>query len=286
MLEKGKETPNLNYADVLAQVYRSMHLIKGNASLLAIQFFADQAHKFETKISELQQNQKLSNEDIAPLRMELEKIKIMLNEVNKLLEKISQIHAHMRPKREYEHKLLVHSLNNMVLRSIQESGKQIRLKSDNFQAHLIPHQYKLLLREALIQLVRNSVAHGIEDSEERIRMNKPPEGTIEIETVLQNQHICLRVKDDGRGLQLDKLKQSAKKLGRWSEEEINKWSDKEIAHSIFISGITTAQQATLEAGRGVGLDAVREKIEKHNGTIELDFETGKYCRFEICLQHP
>jgi chemotaxis protein histidine kinase CheA len=172
----------------------------------------------------------------------------------------------------------------MVVRLIQETGKKIKLNFDKFQDHLIPYQYKLLVRESLIQLVRNSIAHGIEDSEERIRLNKPPEGTISIETELRDKCFYLRVKDDGRGLLLDKLKESVKRLGRWPEDEINRWNDKEIAHSIFISGVTTAKQATLIAGRGVGLDAIREKIEKHNGTIELDFEPGKYCQFEIALQ--
>lgn len=283
-LERGRKAVNLNFTELLTQVYRSMHLLKGNASLLAIKFFAEQAHQFESKISELQQNQKLKNEDLIPLKDELEKIKIMLNEVNKLIDKISQIHNYMRPKREHEHKMLMQSLNNLVLRSVHETGKKIHLDTDKFEGNIIPHQYKLLLKEILIQLIRNSIAHGIEDPDERLRQNKPEAGTIEISTVKRDDQFCLIVRDDGRGIQLNKLKQSARKLGKWTEAEINNWSDKEIANSIFLSGITSSDQADMMSGRGVGLDAIKEKIEKHQGKIELDYEAGKYCKFEVCLK--
>jgi ligand-binding sensor domain-containing protein/two-component sensor histidine kinase len=283
-LERGRKSANINFNEILTQVYRSMHLLKGNASLLAIKFFADQAHQFESKISELLQNQKLKNEDLLPLKTELEKIKIMLNEVNKLIDKISQIHNYMRPKREHELKMLMQSLNNLVLRSVHETGKKIHLNTDKFEGNIIPHQYKLLLKEILIQLIRNSIAHGIEDPEERLRQNKPEAGIIEISTVKRDDQFCLIIRDDGRGLQIDKLKSAARKLGKWSEQEINNWSDKEIANSIFVSGITTADAADLMAGRGVGLDAIKEKIEKHQGKIELEYEAGKYCQFEVCLK--
>jgi len=284
LLEKGRRATYIKFEEILAPVYRSMHLLKGNASLLAIKFFADQAHQFESKIAELQQSQTLKNDDLIPLREELEKIKIMLNEVNKLIDKISQIHNYMRPKREHEHQMLMQSLHNLVLRSVHETGKKIQLNTDNFQGNIIPHQYKLLLKEILIQLLRNAIAHGIEDPDERIKNNKPPVGSIEISTVKKDDYCCLIIRDDGRGLQIDKVKAAAKKIGKWPEEEINKWSDKEIANSIFVAGITTANQTDLMAGRGVGLDAIKEKIEKHQGTIGLEYEAGKYCKFEVCLK--
>jgi signal transduction histidine kinase len=284
LLESGRKATNINFEEILTQVYRSMHLLKGNASLLAIKFFADQAHQFESKITELQQNQKLKNDDLIPLRDELEKIKIMLNEVNKLIDKISQIHNYMRPKREHEHQMLIQSLHNLVLRSVHETGKKIHLNMDKFQGNIIPHQYKLLLKEILIQLIRNAVAHGIEDPEERIKHNKPAAGCIEISTLKRDDQFCLIIRDDGRGLQISKLRAAVKKLGKWPEAEIEKWNDKEIANSVFISGITTSDKADLMAGRGVGLDAIKEKIEKHQGRIELEYEEGKYCKFEISLQ--
>jgi Amt family ammonium transporter len=261
-----------------------MHLLKGNASLLAIKFFADQAHHFESKISELQQNQQLKNEDLLPLKDELEKIKIMLNEVNKLIDKISQIHNYMRPKREHELKMMMQSLSNLVLRSVHETGKKIHLNTDKFEGNIIPHQYKLLLKEILIQLIRNSIAHGIEDPDERLSKNKPEAGTIEISTIRRDDQFCLIVRDDGRGIQVDKLKQAIQKSGKWSEAEINSWSKQQLANSIFLSGITTADQVDQLSGRGVGLDAIKEKIEKHQGKIEVDYETGKYCKFEVCLK--
>jgi ligand-binding sensor domain-containing protein/HPt (histidine-containing phosphotransfer) domain-containing protein len=283
LLETGRRKSVDNYNEILIKVHQSMHLVKGNASLLALKFFADQAHKFEDKISELQKHNNINEDDLVELNSELEKIKTMINEVIKLLDKIGQIHNQMRPKREFENKLLIQSLNNLILSSAEETGKKIKLDIEKFKGVDIPHQYKLLLKEILIQLVRNSIAHGIESPEERRKNNKSEEGTISISTVKKDDYVTIIIRDDGRGLNLDKVKQAAQKSGKWSEEEIAKWDRQQLIEAIYVSGISTMEKTGMIAGRGVGLDAVKERINKYNGRIGIDFKEGKYCQFEVSL---
>jgi len=88
-------------------------------------------------------------------------------------------------------------------------------------------------------------------------------------------------RDDGRGLQLDKLRDKARTSGHWSAEEIDSWTNQQVAEVIYKSGISTSEKAGLIAGRGVGMDLVKDKIDRLGGTIKINTKTGKFCEFTI-----
>jgi two-component system chemotaxis sensor kinase CheA len=148
---------------------------------------------------------------------------------------------------------------------------------------MIPNKYHLLIKEVLIQLVRNSISHGIELPEERKRIKKPPFGKIEISTFKRNGSVGFRIRDDGRGLQIEKLRQKAIQSGKWKDEEIKNWNEQQIAELIFASGITTSDKVDMVAGRGVGMDGVKHRIQEHQGEIRVSFNKDQFCEFEIIL---
>ena len=279
-LEHGKN----NYHNRLEKIYRSMHLIKGNASLLALKFFADQAHQLEDSISDLQKKPgHITASDMEPLKEKLNDMRESIMDVHGLLDRISQIHTQMRPKRSYERKLLIQSFENLTKKMSSETGKNIRLKSNKFKISDIPYKSQLLVKEILIQFIRNSIAHGIELPEERKRVNKPRQAVIEIATFRNNGSYAVQVRDDGRGIQVEKLRKRAKELGQWPEKEINSWTEEQVVDTIFLPGITTSDDVDEIAGRGVGMDLVKDKINLHKGDIRIDFEKDKFCQFTVTL---
>jgi len=129
--------------------------------------------------------------------------------------------------------------------------------------------------DPLVHIIRNSCDHGIEPPEERVKMGKPPKGTVQLKAYNEGNHIIIEIVDDGKGLDADMLKMKAVEKGLISEKEADQMSDKEAFMLIFKPGFSTAAKVTNVSGRGVGMDVVKSNIEKLNGIIEIDSEKGK-----------
>ena len=207
----------------------------------------------------------------------------MLQEVHNLLDRISRIHLQMRPKRSFENKLLLKSLNNLIEQLSQDQEKKVKFIHDRFRGNDIPHQHQLLIKDILIQLIRNAISHGIENPEERLKLGKAECGSIEVTTFKSNSEFGFNFKDDGRGLRVEKLKERALQSGKWSKKEIDQWDLRHVIETIYTPGISTAEEIDMLSGRGVGMDSVKEKVESHGGSIDVKFEAGKYCEFIVAL---
>jgi Amt family ammonium transporter len=270
-------------ASILKDIYRSIHMIKGNASLLAFKVFAEQAHSFEDTINDLSKKDSLSKTDMNLLKTELSKIKRLLNDVNNLLDRIGKIHEQMRPRRSFERDVMIQSLNNLVEQSAQDEGKNVNLDATDFKIEQIPHKERIFVKDIMIQLLRNAVAHGIELPKERKGKKKPARASIKIETFTINSSFGFSIRDDGRGIQLEKLKEKAVKSGKATAKEIEKWEQSEIVNVIFEQGISTTDKANMVSGRGVGMDIVHKKVSSRNGKIDVRFEQDKFCEFKISI---
>lgn len=138
------------------------------------------------------------------------------------------------------------------------------------------------VEEALIHLVRNAVYHGIENREIRAKNSKPIKGKIAVNTVSYGGRVKISVLDDGGGINFDKIKQKALKMGIASKERISSISDSEVLGFMFIPGFSTQDKADDIGGRGVGLDIVKESIEKIGGFLTIETSSmGTEFSFEI-----
>jgi two-component system chemotaxis sensor kinase CheA len=136
------------------------------------------------------------------------------------------------------------------------------------------------IKDPLIHLVRNCIDHGIEKPEERIKNKKPPYGTINISVdQLPENKIEILISDDGAGIDLRKVKESAVKEKIISEGDA--MTDQEAEALIFYSGITTSSFITDISGRGLGLAIVREKVDSLDGTLSVKSEPDKGTTFRI-----
>ncbi|KAA0257083.1 response regulator [Deferribacter autotrophicus] len=137
----------------------------------------------------------------------------------------------------------------------------------------------LKLQEPLIHLIRNSVDHGLETPAERIKKNKNPEGTIEIECIADKNYAKITIKDDGRGININKIRNRAKSLGY----NVDDMSDNEVIYLIFQSSFSTKDKTTDISGRGEGLYIVKDVMNKVGGKIEIDHKTDLFTKFSLIV---
>jgi two-component system chemotaxis sensor kinase CheA len=162
----------------------------------------------------------------------------------------------------------------------RELGKKVRLIIEGEDTELD----KSIIEEIgdpLVHMIRNAVDHGIEPPEERKKLGKPEEGTIWLKAYNEGNMIVIEIKDDGKGMDPEKLKQKAIEKGIITPQEAENMSDKEAFMLIFKPGFSTAEKVTSVSGRGVGMDVVKTNIEKLNGIIEVDSVPGKGSTFKL-----
>ncbi|MEJ5170574.1 MAG: chemotaxis protein CheA [Fimbriimonadales bacterium] len=137
--------------------------------------------------------------------------------------------------------------------------------------------------DPLLHILRNSVDHGIEPPEDREKCGKPRTGRIVVSARHQENHIVIDIEDDGRGIDVAKVKQKAIANGLVSPEAAERLTDKDALQFIFASGLSTAEQVSEVSGRGVGMDIVRSNIQKLGGIIDVESAPGKGTRFSLRL---
>lgn len=137
------------------------------------------------------------------------------------------------------------------------------------------------ITDPLIHIVRNSLDHGIENEEDRKKNNKPRKGLIKIRAFHQENHVIITIEDDGAGLDLDKIKNSAIKKNVISAQTAEHLTKSEIINLIFETGLSTADNISDISGRGVGMDIVRNHIDKLNGIIDVETKKNEGTKFTI-----
>ncbi len=168
-----------------------------------------------------------------------------------------------------------------VVRDLARSlNKEIKLILEGEETDLDKNLVEALA-DPLVHLVRNSVDHGIEEPEQREANGKPREGTVILSASQEGDHILLTIKDDGAGMNAEKLKGIAIERGVLDADAAQRMSDSEAFNLIFAPGFSTKTEISEVSGRGVGMDVVKTKITQLNGTVHIDSELGKGTILEI-----
>ncbi|MFO0388321.1 MAG: chemotaxis protein CheW [Alphaproteobacteria bacterium] len=161
-----------------------------------------------------------------------------------------------------------------------ELGKKIDLRMIGAETEL-DRQLLELIKDPLTHMVRNSCDHGLERPADRTAAGKSETGTVTLSAYHEGGHIIIEIADDGKGLNIERIKEKAITNGIATEAEIENMSQQQIMQFVFRAGFSTAEKVTAVSGRGVGMDVVRTNIEKMGGTIELFSEQGKGSKFSI-----
>jgi chemosensory pili system protein ChpA (sensor histidine kinase/response regulator) len=137
------------------------------------------------------------------------------------------------------------------------------------------------ISDPLIHLVRNAVAHGIEDGETRRLAGKAEKGRVSVRAYHRGNHIFIEVEDDGRGIDYEGVRHSVVASGEMSPVAAAELSERELREFLFRPGFSTAASTSELAGRGVGLDVVRANVHALNGEIEVRSESGRGATFTV-----
>ena len=164
----------------------------------------------------------------------------------------------------------------------REQGKEITLRIEGAETE-VDRQVLEAMKDPLIHLLRNAVDHGIEPPDQREAADKPRRGTIHLRAAQKGNTIILEVADDGAGIDLEAVQQAAVTRGLLTAQEVAGLSDQETMQLIFRSGLSTLPQVTDLSGRGVGLDVVRENLERLHGLVEVDTAPSRGTTFTLTL---
>jgi two-component system chemotaxis sensor kinase CheA len=162
------------------------------------------------------------------------------------------------------------------------AGKQIDLVIEGEDTELDRSVIEAI-SDPLIHLLRNAVDHGIEPLQERIAAGKPAAGIIRLTAAHKEGHILITIRDDGRGIDPARARQTAVRRGLLSEEEAAQLDDDGAAALIFLPNFTTADQVTGVSGRGVGMDVVQTNVKRIGGTVSVESKMGAGTVFHITL---
>lgn len=173
-------------------------------------------------------------------------------------------------------------LARLVRRLSRLVGKEIQLRIKGADTELD----KLIvedLSDPLVHIIRNAVDHGIEPPEQREKLGKPRQGSIDINAYQKGNHVVIEISDDGRGIDLEKVKSKALDTGIVDSQRVDEMPAREAMNLLFMPGFSTSEEVSELSGRGVGLDVVKNNIAELSGMIDIESESGSGTKIVITL---
>lgn len=152
-------------------------------------------------------------------------------------------------------------------------GRQVRIEFEGQETGLDKSLLEAI-RDPLTHAVRNSVGHGIEPAEERVKAGKPAEGVVRMRAFQQSGSVVIEVIDDGGGIPAAEILKKAVERGLVTAEKAAAMTEREALQLIFVAGFSTAKELTHISGRGVGMDVVRANVEQVGGSVEVESRVG------------
>ena len=269
----------------LRSVFRSVHNMKGNAALLKLAYFQKTAEVFETRLSALLDRPTLNGDDFLSVVVSQAGLRADLGDLQDLRGKLTGLRTSAPVPGAPSGPVaspLASGLRELVETAARDLDKSTTVQIDEFALHTVAAGRADLVRDVLIQLARNSLAHSVEPPAARVAAGKPPAATLSIRGLPPSADgfIGLAFRDDGRGLDLEAIRTRAEATGILAPGADADHED--LARCIFTPGFSTASSAGAHAGRGMGMDIIKTKVvDEAGGALELHSTPGRYCEFRL-----
>lgn len=277
-----KELKSLN-TQKLNHIYQLIHGIKGNAAMLNLHYISEIAHKFEEEII-------TKNFDILVIKefgtyflSILEEIENLLKEIHAVANKINSFHEGFISQNSNPGDLIVKAIENTLKNNNGTAETHIEFDHSSYDSKHFGASDFIFLRDIVVQLTRNTIAHGLREEGKNIKKGKDYTPAISLRSAKQNEKLVLEFEDNGKGLQLEKIREKAIANNACSESDLAKMNEEQLASLIFETGISTSEETNLVAGRGVGMNLIKQKIEEHGGSIKVNSKVGENCRFTLTI---
>jgi two-component system, chemotaxis family, sensor kinase CheA len=279
----------------LGGLFRELHGIKGEASALNLKSIASRVHALEDMVSDCKKKPALSGNDFLPLVLKLDDLLAHLRSVREMAARLTTLKetapaagaaaatngaGGARPQsRPVED--LSPALQAMAERLAQDHAKRFRLTVAGLGE--VPLSYAAIIKDCLIQMLRNAAVHGIEPPEVRRAHTKQDVGVVSVHFRKTGDGYELVFEDDGAGIATEALKAAAVRKQLISEEEARGMDTRAAMALIFRPGFTTQENVSMDAGRGVGMDVVARSVYALGGKIGVSTHPGRFTRFKILL---
>lgn len=304
VLKKSGNTAH-ELQEKLKSMYRLMHGLKGESSALKLHSFTNIASNFEETLIMLQSKEGLAGNDFLPLTIHLDELLNLSNTIDALGRRINQTSADSglgfttanasevtSQQDQVDNQQIAEALISQTGSGMHEfyqqfaaniatrQNKKVQLKVSGLNDIELPHATASAIKKIVIQLLRNAVVHGIETPENRTATGKSPTGIINLSLLDLAESYKLTIEDDGQGIDLAAIKQKAIQMG-YAAHDVEQWSEQKLISLLFKSGFTTKDTADEDAGRGIGMDMVKEDIQQLQGHISVDTKAGKMTKFTL-----
>jgi two-component system chemotaxis sensor kinase CheA len=279
-IHKILEDPGSSPSEALVDLYQSVHAIKSNALIVGVNNFSMKVHELESKIRDLREQEVIEVKDIVGLAIDIEQLMLEKDKFKNTIDKIRAFKVGSN-KKQYD-QVLIESLNRAVRRAAEDMGKQVQLVVGPIDSNILEESPRRQMKEMLLQLVRNAVYHGIEVPEVREHRGKDRVGVIELSIQAEGDRVEIILRDDGQGLNFEKIQERAEELHIITGEGVGEDRNR-LLPVIFAPGFSTAGEEGLHGGRGIGLNLVRERIQDLGGSIKVETEAGKGTTFMLYI---
>ena len=275
----------------LDTLFRAAHNVRGNAATTGLDVFVRDCEAFEDRLRELKNQQAPGGDAFLGLIVILSNLRQHLDELVELRATLSVVRAEARAhKPAVQHARPADFAGELQLLATSIAGtigKSVAVRAEALDLEPLESAQRRAIKDVLIQLTRNSVVHGIESGNERGGRGKPAKGTITISSMVADDLFTVEYRDDGAGIDLPRIRKRLIAQGLATETTIGSMTEPQIIATIFEPGFSTVVEPTTHAGRGMGLDIVKETIlTKLDGKMNVDSHAGRhlYFRFRIPIR--
>lgn len=269
-----------DYRRSIASIFRLVHALKGEAAVLGLGMFEALAHKFETMLATLRDKGEISGDDLVALPLPLDEFLQRIVTARDLMTRLASYHDAFAPAADDNN--FVDNLTTLARRIAADHGKEVQVVTELDLVKSLPRKLQSDLRDITVQLLRNAVMHGIEPPAERAERSKPPVGNIylTLKPLAAGEYEFV-LRDDGRGLIPLRIRSALLRTGRYTEEQLNQFDDRQILMKIFEAGVSTMTEAGRDAGHGVGMDVIKQKIEQLGARLRIATREHMFTQFSI-----
>lgn len=269
-----------DYRHTLAAIFRHVHTLKGEAATLGLGMFEDLAQQFESVLADLRAREHVSGEDFVSLPLPLDEFLKRVGSVRDLVGQLARYHDAFSDNDQNER--FGDNLADLAQRIADDHGKAVAVVADLDLLTELPGAVQRELQDIAVQLLRNAVAHGIEESTERTGKAKPPTGHVHVTLKpIESGEYEFSIRDDGRGLVPDDIREALLRSGRYSKTQLDQLDDRQVIMKIFEPGFSTADQVDRHAGQGIGMDVVKQKLQQLGAKLMITTRKDMFTQFSI-----
>ena len=269
-------------SSLLDFTFEVIHNVKGNALVIGLEFMSGKFHQIEEAIQKLKDHERINAKDFLTILYEIDSADQVLSDMNEMLRKVASIYQKFPAEGQVVSNIMViDALEKGVETISSAAGKRVQLDFVNESNMVIPDHFINPFKDVMIQLIKNSIVHSIEETDQRKNLGKKPSGRITIMLEHEEKGIVVNYSDDGQGLDLEKIKAKAVERNLISSFEAEKISDENAIQLIFEKGFSTADKVDSYSGRGQGMNLVKTILDGQKASFQIHHKAGTFFGMEM-----